>query len=342
MALAIPGITWQGTRGDATHELAVQIDASWMRLLPGAEPKEWWQKIAKMVVISDTAEVVKLIVDMEDLGVFKRRVGPRTAGSPPKLTKILMPREPWYRDRNIPLADIKRDNFGQWPDKLAALLLASRRTPGMIFAELLSAATTTTKTLQGIPLIGTGHKCNFNDSNVTTTFDNLIVGNSASSTPGTMDANGFEYGQEQMFSRLGPDGVHGLDQEITYVLGGTKMKKMFNRQFKRVLVLDETSTAAVTNIHQELIEGGVVAIVTSWLDRTPFKVANPTLDQWWSFSSTTEARAIGIMTEGGPRVDIFDEGSEYAREHEHVWIKADMDANGGAAFPQVITEHRGA
>jgi hypothetical protein len=348
MALAVPGITWKGTRSAATRELAIQIDAAWMRMLPGAQPKEWWMPLISVVPLRPDVEAVKLVVDMEDLGTFKRKVGPRTAKAPPKLTFQLLPRDPWYRDRHIPINDLRFDNFMGWPDRLAAILLAARRTPGMIFTEKLFAATTTTLTIQGVPLIGTGHKCNFNDPDVTTTFDNLVTGNSSSSTPGTMDSFGFEYAQEVMFSRPGPDGVYGLDQEINYVLGGTKMKKKFDRMFKRVIVLEDSDTndaaAGVTNIHQTQIEGGVVAIVSSWMDRHPFKLANPTLDQWWSFSSTTQARAMGMLIENGgaPTVDVFDEGSEYAREHEHVWIKADMDCNGGAAFPQVITEHRGA
>jgi hypothetical protein len=345
MALAVPGITWKGHRSAATRELAIQIDARWMRLVPGAQPREWWMPLIDAIPIRPGAEAVKLVVDMEDLGTFKRKVGPRTAAAPPKLTYHLLPRDPWYRDRHIPLDDIKYDSFGGWPDRLAAILLAARRTPGMIFTELLFEATTTTKTLQGIPLIGTGHKCNFNDPNVTATFDNLIT--HSGSTPANFDADGWEYAQEQMFSRVGPDGVYGLDQEITYVLGGTKMRKKFDKIFKRVIVLEDSATndaaAGVTNIHSTQIEGGVIAIVSSWLDRHPWKLSNPTLDHWWSFSTTLQARAFGMLIENGgaPTVDVFDENTEYAREHEHVWIKADMDCNGGAAFPQVITEHRG-
>ena len=341
MALARPGITWKGHRTSATKELAIQVDASFMRMLPGAEPKEWWKPLIREVALRPGVEAVKLVVDMEDLGTCKRKVGPRAAGAPPKLKDMLMLRDPCYRDRHIPLDDLKYDDFNGWPDRLAAIMLAARRTPGMVFSELLFAATTTTKTLQGVPLIGTGHKCNFNDPKVTATFDNLVT--HGVGTPANFDVDGWEYAQEIMFARPGPDGEHGLDQEISFVLGGTKMKKKFDRQFKRVIVLDETGAAGVSNIHSTQIEGGVTAIVSSWLDRHPWKVANSTKDHWWSFSSTTEARAIGMLIENGgaPTVDIFDESTEYAREHEHVWIKADMDCNGGAAFPQPITEHRG-
>ncbi len=346
MALARPGITWKGHRSAATRELAIQIDAAWMRLLPGAEPREWWMPLIRSIVIRPEVEAVKLVVDMEDLSTFRRKVGPRVARRPPKLTYQLLAREPWYLDRGIPLDDIKYDGFNGWPDRLGAQMLAARRTPGMIFTELLFAATTTTKTLQGVPLIGTGHLCNFNDPDITTTFDNLVT--HGVTTPANFDADGLEYAKEIMYKRPGPDGTYGLDQEITYVLGGTKMRKKFDRMFKRTIVLEDSTvndaSAGVTNVHMTAIEGGIVAITTSWLDRHPWLLgAGAGKDHWWSFSTTTEARAFGMMIENGgaPTVDVFDESSEYARLNEEVLIKADMDCNGGAAFPQVITEHRG-
>lgn len=341
-------ITWRGHRSAATRELAIQTDASFMRLLPGAEPKEWWTPLTRSTPIAPDKEALVLPIDMDDLGSFKRRVGPRVAPTPNKLARKLIPREPWYRDRTIPGNDLKYDDFAGWPDRLGAILLAARRTPGMILRELLFGAATTVLTVQGIPLISaSGHSCNFNDPDASATFGNLVVGNSGSATPGTFDSNGWEYAQERMFQVPGPDpgGEFGLDQDINFVFGGTKMRKKFDRQFKRVIVLDETGAAGVTNIHATEIEGGTIAIVSSWLDRHPFKLANPTLDQWWSLSHTTLARPFGMIVENGgaPTVDVFDEGTEWSRAHDgDVWIKADMDCNGDAAFPQSICEHRGA
>jgi len=338
MALAVPGITWQGFRSEATKELAIQIDARWMRAVQGALPKEWWTPFYDPVPIAPGKEAVKLPVDMEDLGTFKRRVGPRTAGAPPRLTFQLIPREPWYRDRHIPIEDLKYNDFMGWPDRLAAILLAARRTPGMIFAESLFAATTTFKTLQGIPLIGSGHKYNYNDPNVTGTFNNLWTAN--------FDTAGWEFAKTTKKARKGPDGKYGLDMEITHLLGGTAMEPKFSRMFKRTVVLEagqgtaDAGVAGVTNIHYG---EGVIAVSTSWMDDHPWLLANPGKDQWWTFSNSLAARCMGMLIENGgaPTVDIFDEGSEYAREHGSIWIKADMDCNAGAGFPQVVDEHRG-
>lgn len=339
--MTVPSISWQGFRSDATRELAIQIDSRWMRAVQGALPTEWWRPFYDPIPISPGKEAVALVVDMEDLGTFKRRVGPRTAGAPPRLTRQLIPREPWYRDRHIPLDDLKYNDYMGWPDKLAAILLAARRTPGMIFTESLFASSTTFKTIQGIPLIGTGHRCNYNDATVSATFDNLWTAN--------FDTAGWEFARATKKARKGPDGKYGLDQEINYVLGGTAMEPKFARQFKRTIVLEagtgtaDTGVAGVTNIHYEGIEGGVIAVTSSWLDNHPWLLAHPDKDQWWTFSTTLAARCMGMLIENGgaPTVDIFDEGSEYARQHGSIWIKADMDANAGAGFPQVVDEFRG-
>lgn len=335
MALTIPGITWQGHRDPATAELAIRVDGAWMKALQGGEPAMWWDPLVMTVPSDPGTEATRLPIDFEDLADFKEDVGPVVALGNKPLQNVLIPRKPWIKSRSIELADLKRNNFGGWPDRLAAMMLSARRMPGALVRELLYQAYTNVKTYQGIALIGTGHRCD--PTNVdSATFDNLH-------TSSNFDTSTWETAQTTKFARKGPGG-YGLDLKVTHVLGGSAMKPRFDRMFKRTIVLEDSTSndaaAGVSNIH---FEGGVIPIVTSRLDDHPWLLANAGKDHWWTISTTYAARPFGIVAEGGgaPTVDILDVDSEYAKLNQRILIIARMAMNGAAAFPHVIDEYRG-
>lgn len=335
MALTIPGITWRGIRSSATKELAVRVDGAWMNALKQKDPKEWWAPLIMQVPTDPGVEATRLPIDFEDLGEWDEDSGPNVGRGVKPLTSVLIPRKPWKKSRRIATLDLQRNGFAGWPDRLSGMMLSARRMMGVIVRELIFQATTNAKTYQGIPLIGTGHLCDPSDED-SDTFDNLHTSNS------NFDTAGWEGAQDEVFGRLGPGGF-GLDLDINFVLGGTKMRKKFDRMFKRVLVLDETDTAAVSNIHQMMVEGGTIPIVTSWLDRHPWKVSNPTKDHWWTISTTYQARPFGIVAENGgaPTIAVLDVGSEYEIANDEILLKGKMAMNGAAAFPHTIDEFRG-
>jgi hypothetical protein len=339
MALTIPGITWQGARDAATQELAIRVDGAWMHALTAGEPMNWWDPLCMTVPSDPGIEATRLPIDFEDLADFEEDVGPVVAKEPKRLQSVLIPRKPWRKSRSIQTQDLTRNNFAGWPDRLAQILLSSRRMNGALARELLFQATTNVKTYQGVALIGTGHLTDPTDAG-SATFDNLH-------TSSDFDAAGWEAAQDAVFGRLGPGG-YGLDLKITHVIGGTAMRKKFDRQFKRTIVLEDSANndaaAGVTNIHSTMIEGGVVPIVTSQLDRHPWLIgAGVGKDHWFTVSTTYAARPLGIVAEGGgaPTVKILDVGSEYETLNNAILIIARMALNGGGAFPHTIDEWRG-
>ena len=335
MPLVIPGITWRGIRDPATQELAVRVDGAWMQALKQRDPKAWWEKLLLTVPSDSSTEATRLPIDFEDLGEWEEDVGPKVAKGAKPLTSVLIPRKPWKKSRRIRTDDIRRNSFAGWPDRLTAMMLSARRMMGVIVRDLIFQATTKALTYQGIPLIGSGHLCDPTDEQ-SDTFVNLH-------TATNFDTAGWEGAQDIVYSRVGPGGF-GLDMDINFVLGGTKMKKKFKRIFKRALVVDETGVAAVTNVNSnELSDVVTIPIISSWLDRHPWLLANPGKDQWWTISTTYAARPFGIVAENGgaPEVAILDIGSEYEIENDEILIKGKMAMNGAAAFPQTIDEFRG-
>ena len=121
------------------------------------------------------------------------------------------------------------------------------------------------------------------------------------------------------------------------------MEPIFKRVFKRVIVLEDSSAkdaaAAVTNIHYG---EGVVPIISGWLDAHPWQQSNPTKQLWWDFSTDYAARPIGILSEGGPSVDVLDVGSDHEKINKHIMMIVRGAMSAGAGFPHVIDEHRGA
>lgn len=336
MALTIPGITWRGIRSAATKELAIRVDAGMMNALKQPDPKMWWVPLVMSVPTDPGVEATRLPIDFEDLGEWEEDVGPSVAKGAKPLASILIPRKPWKKVRRIPTADLKRNGFAGWPDKLVALALSARRMEGVIVRDLIFQAATKVLTYQGITLIhASGHRCDPTDE-ASDTFGNLHTTNS------NFDSAGWEGAQTTKFARLGPGGF-GLDMDCNIVLGGTAMRPKFDRMFKRVITLDSDSNGAagVTNIHATQVEGGTIAIVSSWLDKHPWKLANATKDHWWTISTTYPARPFGIVSEGAPEYAILDVGSEYEISNDEIFIKGKMAANGAGAFPHTIDEYRG-
>lgn len=334
--MIIPGITWQGHRDPATAELAVRVDGAWLNALQQKEPIRWWDPLVMVVPSDPGVEATRLPIDFEDLADFEEDVGQVIAKEPAKLQSILVPRKPWVKSRAIPTAELTRNNFGGWPDRLTAMLLSARRMEGAIVRELLFKADSAVTTYQGIPLIGTGHLTDPTEAG-SPTFDNLHTGVATFDTA-------FETAIDDVFARKGPGG-YGLDLKITHVLGGSRMRAHFDKKFKRTLVLEDSknndAAAGVSNVY---IDGGVIPIVTSQLDSHPWAAANAGKEHWFSISTTYQARPLGIVAEGGgaPTVKILDVGSEYETLHNAILIVARMAMNGAGAFAHTIDEYRGA
>ncbi len=362
--IAVPGLTYKGIRDSATRELATRVDAKWQLALRQNNPREWWLPLIDIVATSEGEEIVKLPIDFEDLGVWKEADGQRVAEAVKNEQFAAIVQRPWYRDRTIKSQDIKRNRFGTWPDKLSAMMLSSRRQLGWLVRSLLfaSGATGTGSkfyTYQGgatgtQPLIAiNGH---LNDPNEPggLNFGNLHTGadQAASSVlefvPGAtaFDAAGWELIQKTLLGRTFPGGVPG-DQQVHFVFGGSAMAPIFKRIFKRVIVLENgTGSAGVTNIHgpgmTDIYEEPCIPVVSSWFDAHPYKLANPTKQQFWTLSTTYPARPIGAILENGgaPTIKVLDIGSEYETLNDKVYIKGDMGMNVGAAFPHVFDEWR--
>ncbi len=365
--LSTPGITYKGIRDSATRELATRVDAKWQMALKQRNPREWWLPFVDIVPTDPGDEIVKLPIDLEDLGAWTENLGTRVAPEVRPEFYAAIVQKPWMKDRSIKSLDIKRNSFGTWPDRLSAMMLSSRRMLGVLVRDMLfstgSAGTSSTfYTYQGGKngtqpfLARNGHYC---DPNVPAglTFGNMHTGSDqvATSTlefvPGAtaFNAAGWELIQKVLLGRTGPGGVP-LDQQVHFVLGGSQMAPVFKKIFKRVLVLEDSASgpaaAAVTNIHgpgmQDFYEEPVVPVVTAWLDSHPYKIANPTKQQYWTLSTTYPARGIGAIMENGgaPTVKVLDIGSEYEQLHDRIYVKGDMALNVGAAFPWVFDEWR--
>jgi hypothetical protein len=337
--LNIPGITWRGARDPATAELAVRVDASWVNALKQTQIREWWAPLMMTVPGDASTEATRLPIDFEDLGAWQEDEGPRVARGVKPLQSVLIPNKGWKKERHIPTRDLKRNGFAGWPDRLTNLMLSARRMVGVIVRDMIFQAATTVKTYQGIPLVSpSGHLTDPTDPG-SDTFGNLH-------TSTNFDIPGYELARDTVTGRLGPGGVP-LDLELTYVLGGSKMRKKFDRMFKRILVLEDSNSgpaaAATTNIHYEAVEGGVIGITSAWLDKHSWLLANAGKDQWWTISTTLPARPFGVLLENGgaPTVNILDIGSEEEIKEDHILIKGKMGANGAGAFPHTIDEWRG-
>ena len=336
MALAtlnIPGINWTGVRNAATRELAVRVDGAWMDALKTKDPAQWWGQMVMMVPTDPETESTRLVLDLEDLGEYQEDTGTKAAPEPPPLQSLLVPRKPWKKERSIRSRDLKLNRFGDYPDRLSSMLLASRRMPGAIVREMIYQAATNLKTYQGIPLIGSGHYVDPNDVSLGT-FPNLHTGSAFSI------AN-WRTAKKTVKKRRGP-GDYPLDLSINLVLGGTDMEEHFDKVFKRTIVLDETGTTGVTNINSTMFEDGVIPVITSHLDNHPWLVANPNKHQWWTISTSYRARPFGVLAEnmGAPTVAVLDIGSEHEIKNESIYIISRMAMNGCAAYPQTIDEWR--
>jgi hypothetical protein len=357
-----PGLLWKGTRDPATVELATRIDARWLNGLKQPDPKLWWLPLVDIIPTEEGVETVKLPIDFEDLSIWQEATGQRVARGVKPLQAATIHQKPWYKDRDIPSKDIKRNAFGSWPDRLSAMMLSSRRMMGIVLRNVLfaSGATGTGSkyfTYQGdgmtqAIIARSGHISDPTEPG-SLTFGNLHTGadQAASATAVAVrgatafNTSGWENIQADYLSRPGPGGVP-LDMHVHFVAGGSRMKPKFKRIFKRVLTLDETGVAAVTNINADtMLEVGeepTIPIVSAWLDQHPYALANPTKDQFWTFSMTYNARGIGIIAENGgaPTVKVLDIGSEYEIQNDRIYVKGDMSMNAGGAFPHVWDEWR--
>lgn len=336
MALAtlkIPGINWTGIRDPATRELAVRVDGAWMDALKTGDPAMWWTNLTMMVPTDPATESTRLVLDLEDLGEYHEDNGSSSADEPPPLHSVLVPRKPWKKERSIRSRDLKMNNFLDYPDKLSGMLMASRRMPGAIVRELFTHSYTDLLTYQGIPLIGSGHYIDPNDTALGT-FGNLHTGSAFGIT-------NWRAAKKTVRKRRGP-GNYPLDLKINIVLGGTDMEEHFDKVFKRTIILDETGAAGVTNINSSSFEEGVIPVITPHLDEHPWLVENPGKHQWWTISTTYRARPFGVLAEnmGAPTVNVLDIGSEHEIKHESIYIVSRMAMNGCAGFPQTIDEWR--
>ena len=365
--LSTPGMTYKGIRDSATRELATRIDGKWQLALKQRNPREWWLPFVDIIPTEEGEEIVKLPIDLEDLGAWQENTGSRSAQAVKPEQYAAIVQKPWMKDRTVKSQDIKRNRFGTWPDRLTAMMLSSRRMLGVLLRDLLfstgaSGTASTIYTYQGGAggtqpfLARSGH---YNDPNAPSglTFGNMHTGadQAATSTlefvPGATAFNtaGWELIQKTYLGRTGPGGVP-LDMQVHFILGGSAMAPVFKRIFKRVLILEDSASgpaaAAVTNIHgpgmQDFYEEPCVPVVSAWLDAHPYKVANSTKQQYWTLSTTYPARGIGAILENGgaPKVNILDIGSDYEILNDRIYIKGDMGMNVGAAFPWVFDEWR--
>lgn len=365
-----PSLTWVGTRSAATKELATRVDAKWLLALKQKDPREWWLPFMDQVPVDEDTEVAKMPIDFEDLGAWQELDGQRVARDVKPLQYQTVALKPFYKDRTIKSRDIKRNAFGNWPDRLSALMLAARRTVGVLFRDMLFSTGSNGLgskfyTYQGgqggtQPFIyPSGHYCDPTEGSNSQTFGNLHTGADQNASGNALfvkgatafNIAGWEAAEAEYMGRPGPGGVP-LDMRITFVLGGSRMKPKFKRMFNRVLVLEDSTSgpaaAATSNIHSmEALDAAygeerVIPVVTGWLDAHPYALANPTADQWWTLSTTYPARPVGwVAARGGaPEVKVLDIGSEYETQHDRIYIKGTMDMNVAAAFPHVFDEWR--
>lgn len=364
--LQTPGLTWIGTRSKATRELATRVDAKWMNALKQTRPRAWWLPFLDFTTATEGEELIKYVIDFEDLSTWQPRNGQRVARAPRDLLYARLATHPLYKDRIIPTRDLTRGAFGQWPDRISGMMMSAERMIGVFLRDALfsnGSAGTSSKlyTYQGgetgtQPLFArSGHYCDPSDPVNSQTFGNLHTGSDQAASGNALftkgatafDSDGWEYIQQLYMSRPGP-GLVPLDMRVNFVLGGSFMKPYFKRQFKRVLVLDETGAAAVTNINAtEMVDMAMgeevtIPVVTGWLDAHPYRVANPTKQQFWTMSTTYAARPFGFaLGEGGsPRIKVLDIGTEYEQLHDAIYIKGDMDMGICAGFPHVADEWR--
>lgn len=365
-----PGLTWIGTRSAATRELATKVDARWLLHMRQKAAVQWWTPFADFIGVDDETEIAKFPIDFEDLGLWQIMEGERVARAVKPLQYQTIYPKPFYRDRTIPMKDIRRNKFGEWPDKISGLAISAQRMMGALVRDVLfstgtSGLSSKVYTYQGgqggtQPLIyNGGHYCDPTDTAASSTFGNLHTSTDQAASGNALfckgatafSVAGWETVEATYMGRPGPGGVP-LDMRVKWVLGGSAMKPKFKRLFKRTLILEDSTSgpaaAATSNIHtSEMIdamygEEVVICVVSGWLDTHPYLVANPTADQYWTLSNTYPARGLGLVASNGgaPRIRLLDEGSEYEILNDAVLIKGTLDMGIGAAFPHVFDEWR--
>src|ERR1700733_2334544 len=291
-----PGLTVKGTRSTATIELATQVDAKWLLAMRQRDPTAWWLNFIDFQSAGPEIETVKYAIDFEDLGAFTEDTGERTAVAVKQLAYTTINMKRLRKNRGIPTRDVKGNSFGEWPDRLTSIMIAARRTMGVFVRDMLYSSgangtsgkfSTYQQNITGSaqPLFyPSGHLCDPTEPTGYTfgnlhTGANVVASGNAQAVPGatSFTTSGWETAQAAVFSRLGPGAVP-LDQPINFVLGGSAMAPKFRRVFGRILTLDETGVAAVTNIDlggkSMYGEEVVVPIVTSWLDQHPLLLPN--------------------------------------------------------------------
>jgi hypothetical protein len=341
----LPPITYKGTASPQLVELTTRVSSKLLLALQGPNPLDVWRDFCGVTPTAPGEEQVRFIIDPEDLSTFEPAVGPLKMPES-ELASFILPQAPWRKAKGIPVAIVQRGAYGSYPDKVAHMLLAARRTvPRIIGTVLSNGASAKVQTYQGVPL--------FLQQQTTPSATNAHQYNPLDASRGffynytrnvNFDSEGLEQAQDDMTSQLGLDGVETLGLEMTYILGGTKMRKFFRRLLKRILVLDETGTAAVTNVHYEALEGGdgAKAIIMPQLDLDADYQAGAQV--WYTVSTTLPvARPLEVLLEndGVPSITVLGEGTEFATVNEKVLVKGTMAANAGAAWPHVIRKYVG-
>lgn len=335
MTFPMPTPTFKGIISPSLAELATQITGRYMQALAGPDATSWWQQICGTTPTSPGEEQVKFIVDPEDLSTFEPDVGAIKLPEG-ELTSFTIEQAPWRKSKGIPLQVIRRGgSFGGYPDRVANMLLAARRTVPRLVAQVLKNGKTTATTYQGVALFQSSTVHQYNPLDATKgTFKNLY-------TASDFTAANWETAREHMALMLGMDGVETLGLNVTYLIGGTKMRNPFDRLFKKTLVLDSTGAAAESNIHYEAVEGDVIPIIAPELDDDAIVVSGKQV--WYTVSTNLIARPLEVLLENGgtPTIEILDEGSEFATLNNKVAIIGRMAANAGAAFPHCIKRYEG-
>lgn len=335
MSFQLPTPTFVGTASPHLQELTTQVSGKYLTALQAPDPSAWWMPLCGVTPTSPGEEQVRFIIDPEDLSTFEPDRG-EIKFPEGELTSFTLPQAPWRKAKGIPISVIQRGTFGSYPDRIANIMLAARRTVPRLVAEVLKKGKTTVLTYQQIALFQSTDLHRYNPLDPTKgLFKNLY-------TSKDFDAENWEQAQDDMASMLGMDGVESLELKVTYLLGGTLMRNPFNRLFKKMLILDSSGAVAESNIHYEAVEGEVIPIIAPQLDNDATVVAGK--EVWYTISTSLPvARPVEVLLENGgnPTLTILGEDSEFAKLNNKVAIIGRMSANAGAAWPHTIKRYEG-
>jgi hypothetical protein len=331
----MPTPTFKGTISPAIQELATQISGKYLQALAGPDPSNVWRMFCGVTPTAPGDEIVKFPIDPEDLSTFEPDEGAIKLPEG-ELASFSIEQAPWRKTKGIPLRVLQRGGqFGGYPDKVAHILLAGRRTVPRLVAQVLKNGKTTAKTYQGIAMFQSTALHNNNPLDADKgQFLNLI-------TAKDFNVANWEQAQEDMGLMKGMDGVESLGLTVTHLLGGTKMRNPFNRVFKKMLILDATGAAAESNIHYEAIEGEAMPIIMPQLDDDAIVTTGKQV--WYTISTSLIARPIEVLLEndGNPSIEILGEGTEFATINGKVAVIGRMAANAGCAFAHTIKRYEG-